>query len=293
MLSALLLAITCGPAQRLIAQEGYRWDEPELISALPDILEEISGLGMSPDGSDELLAVQDEKGKVFRLNTRNGEMIWSTDFWKDGDYEGVEGVSGEIWVVKSTGTLYQIKKPGEPNQRVEKFNTHLTGDNDVEGLAYDPSQNRLLLACKVDADDDGRPKNARYIFAFDLNSKRLSEEPVYTIEHQAVNEYLGSCPKSSGHEKLCEFFSDEDDYDLAPSSLAVHPITGQLYLTSSKGRILMVIEPDGRIVYLHKLDKDLLPQPEGLAFTEDGTLFLSTEAKNGQPPRLYRLAYAK
>jgi uncharacterized protein YjiK len=273
------------------AAKSYDYEEPKLIGDLPAELDEISGLSVAPGHRNELLAIQDEQGKIFRLNAKTGGLLWAITFWKDGDYEAVEAVGEDIWVAKSTGTLYQVTNAGKPNQNVEKYNSFLTGDNDVEGLAYDPSRNRLLLACKKDAKDDGNDKNGRYIYAFDLATKTLSEKPVFAIEREAVKNYLAKCEKTTEHEQLCDFFITRDEYDLAPSAIAVHPKTGQLFITSSVGKVLMVLNPDGQIDHLQRLNKDLFAQPEGLAFDEDGTLYISTEKKKQEHARVYRLDY--
>ncbi len=273
------------------AAKSYNYDQPVLIGKLPKELDEISGLSVSPAHRNELLAVQDEEGKIFRINAKTGALLWAIAFWKDGDYEGIEAIGDDIWVVKSTGTLYQVTNPGQPDQAVEKFNSFLTGDNDVEGLAYDARNNRLLLACKRDAKDDGNDKDGRYVYAFDLATRKLSEKPVYAIELEAVKNFLASCEKTTGHEQLCDFFLGRDEYDLAPSAIAVHPLTGQLFITSSVGKVLMVLNADGRIDHLERLDKKFFAQPEGLAFSPDGTLYISTEKKKSEAARVYRLPY--
>lgn len=273
------------------ASRSYDYSAPELIGELPPELDEISGLSMAPGHRNELLAIQDEEGKIFRLNAKTGGLLWAITFWKDGDYEAVEAVGEDVWVAKSTGTLYQVTNAGKPNQKVDKYNTHLTSENDVEGLAYDKAKNRLLLACKEDAKDDGNDKNGRYIYAFDLAAKTLSKKPVFAIELEAVKNHLAACEKTTDHERLCDFFVSRDEYDLAPSALAVHPATGQLFLTSSVGKVLMVLNPDGQIDHMERLNEDLFAQPEGLAFAEDGTLFISTEKKKKAHARVYRLPY--
>lgn len=273
------------------AARNYDYDAPQLIGDLPAELDEISGLSMAPGHRYELLAIQDEVGKIYRINTKTGALLWAATFWKDGDYEAVEAVGEDIWVAKSTGTLYQVTNAGKTDQAVEKYNTHLTDENDVEGLAYDPLKNRLLLACKKDAKDDGNDKNGRYIYSFDLATKTLSERPVFAIELEAVKNYLAVCEKTTQHEQLCDFFLARDEYDLAPSAIAIHPVTGQLFITSSVGKVLMVLNSDGRIDHLERLDKDLYPQPEGLAFDTDGTLYISTEKKKDESARVYRLPY--
>ena len=273
----------------LLAGQTYDFNNPKLIGEMPAQLDEISGLSIDPNRRHELLAVQDEEGKVYRLNARNGTLLGAVTFWKDGDYEGIEVVGPDVWVVKNTGTLYRVRNVGTPEQTVDKFNTELTGENDVEGLSYDPSRNRLLLACKRDAKDDGNDKDGRYIYAFDLATEKLSERPVYAIAREAVRNYLTACTRTSHHEKLAEFF-DRDGFDLAPSALAVHPTTGRLYLTSSVGKVLMVLDPDGKITHLERLDKEKFQQPEGLAFAADGTLYVSTERKKDRPARVWAVS---
>lgn len=287
--SAFILAIMGLTAQS--AAKSYNFDQPILIGKLAKELDEISGLSISPNHRNELLAIQDEEGKIFRINAKTGALLWTTAFWKDGDYEGVEAVGNDIWVVKSTGTLYQVSKAGQHDQKVEKFNGFLTGENDVEGLTYDPTKNRLLLACKRDAKDDGNDKDGRYIYSFDLAKKELSKKPVYAIEREAVRKFLASCEKTTGHEQLCDFFFERDEYDLAPSAIAIHPITGQLFITSSIGKVLMVLNANGQIDHLERLNKKFFAQPEGLAFQADGTLFISTEKKKSETARVYRLPY--
>lgn len=273
------------------AAKSYDYAQPILIGKLPKELDEISGLSVSPMHRNELLAVQDEEGKIFRINAKTGALLFAVAFWKDGDYEGIEAVEDDIWVVKSTGTLYQVSNAGKTNQEVQKYNGFLSSENDVEGLAYDPTKNRLLLACKRDAKDDGNDKDGRYIYAFDLATKELSETPVYAIEREAVRNHLANCEKTKGYKKLCDFFVDRDEYDLAPSAIAIHPLTGQLFITSSVGKVLMVLNADGRIEHLERLDKDYFAQPEGLAFSPDGTLYISTEKKKAETARVYRLPY--
>ena len=291
MRTSFILLIFCtalAPALRAQLVAGYDFDRPTLVGELDERLDEISGLSPSTTPG-ELLAVADEKGTVYRINGGSGTLLWNLDFWKEGDYEGIELVGQDIWVVKNTGTLYRITGAGTPEQETTKYNGFLSDENDVEGLAYDPANNRLLLACKDDARDDGNDKDGRYIFAFDLGSKTFNEQPVFSIHRKDVLHYLGICEKSKKHDKLVDFFGD-DDFDLSPSALAIHPRTGQMFLTSSVGKLLVVLSSTGKIEAIHKLDKATYPQPEGLAFATDGSLYVSTERRGDRPARLYRVA---
>ena len=264
----------------------YDLDHPVLATELAQELAEISGLSLATDGTGELLAVQDELGKVYRLSAGAGTVLWSTDFWKEGDYEGIEAVGEDVWVTKNTGTLYQIQRIGAPDQHVNKFNTALTGDNDVEGLAYDPINHLLLLACKDDVRDDGNDKDGRYVFAFDLKTNTLGKEPRYAVTQEDINLFLGGCPDTRDYDKLRKFFGD-DDFNLSPSALAIDSRTGHLYMASSRGNALVVLDDAGRVIHLHRFDKKYLPQAEGLAFGNDGTLYISTEARGERGGRIY------
>ncbi len=253
---------TCGPAP-LEAQLPYVVEQPELLAELPDDLAEISGLSVR---GNVLLAVQDEDGVIFRIDRATGAVLDQLEFWEEGDYEGIELVGDVIWVVKSNGNLYQIVGAGTDAQRVSVHKTWLKGENNVEGLCYDAGGHRLLLACKDDPKGNGLDKGNRYIFAYDLEKNELLKDPAITIRR----------PK-----------------DFSPSALAVHPQTGQLYLTSSKGKQLLVTSPSGDIIVRVNLDPNYFPQPEGLTFAADGTLYISTEAGAGQPARIYRLPCLK
>jgi uncharacterized protein YjiK len=69
--------------------------------------------------------------------------------------------------------------------------------------------------------------------------------------------------------------------ELDPSGIAVHPKTGELYLVSTKARLFMVLDPTGVVLRIEHLDRAVHPQPEGISFTADGTMFISSEGRGG------------
>lgn len=250
----------------------YQFDAPDQILKLEDELREISGLSISPDGN-QLIAVQDEKGILYYLDKNSGKITSKKEFWKDGDYEGVEAVGKDVYAIKSTGTVYWIKNADQEELETEKFNYDLNKDNDVEGLGYDGSSQMLLLACKAHPDD---MKDARGIFGFSLKDMRLLQDPVYMLTLGAVHKYLDTNPPITRLEKVKKFF-DEDELDFSPSALAVHPISGDLYLVSSKGKMIVVMNRRNEVIYIQKLEKEEHPQPEGLCFDREGNMYISNE----------------
>lgn len=284
----LLLFSTCGPADDSGPapvfpdfELQYDLSAPDRTFEMPGKLEEISGLSLKADGK-HLLAVQDEDGTIFEIDKKNGEVTREIDFWKDGDYEGIEAVGETVYAVKSSGTLYRIRYSEENYLAVEKFNGRLSSRNDVEGLAYDAARRRLLLACKGAAGQGEAYRFKKAVYAFDLETMTLDSLPTFLISLEDVQAYLGTSPTVRKLEKLIEYFSlDKSEFVFSPSAIAIHPRTGHLYITSSIGKLLMVLDEAGRILHIEKLKKSVHPQPEGLCFDADGTLFIANEGRGG------------
>lgn len=259
----------------------YNLSEPEIILTLPGKLKEISGLSVS-SLSDQLLAVQDEKGIIFWIDTKTGAITKEHHFWKDGDYEGIEWAEGFIYVVKSSGTIYKVHPDSLNREAVEKFNTFLKPENDVEGLSYDPVSRKLLLACKAKAGEGDNFIMSRSIYAFDLDKNIVEPDPKYCIKLEQINDYLATDPIIRKLEKLNELFAPtEPEFGFSPSAIARHPFSHDYYLLSSVSKILLILAPDGKIKHIEKLKKSIHPQPEGICFSSSGELFISNEGKGG------------
>ncbi|MEL6865210.1 MAG: SdiA-regulated domain-containing protein [Bacteroidota bacterium] len=273
----------------------YQLSEPEKTVKLSSELVEISGLSTCAK-KHELCAVQDEKGIIYLLDRKKGTIEDKFRFWKDGDYEGIEVIGDNAYVVKSTGTIYEVEAYRDKDRKVTKYNSFLNRDNDVEGLCYDAKNHRLLLACK------GRPatgqslNDIRYkkcVYSFDLTTKQLDSIPAYELSLEAIQDYLHTNPMLRKLDKLLTFFTAErDNLSFNPSAIAIHPETGNLYLTSSVGKVLLVLNSAGEILYIEKLDKTIHRQPEGLAFDHKGRLYISNEGKEGKA-RIHRFAYLR
>lgn len=265
----------------------YNLNEPDRSMPMPKLLNEISGLSMSY--SDKyLLAVQDESGILFVIDQATGSIKREIPFGKLGDYEGVEIVGKDVYILKNTGTLTLIKNVDQRDeQTTEPFNTELGKENDVEGLGYDAANNRLLLACKGKAGNSPELQNRKAIYAFDLNKKALDPKPILSVGQAEVQKYLQAHAKEPRLEKVIEFFANPSEFEFSPSSIAVHPLNGNLYLLSAVGNIFMVINFQGEVVYLEKLKGKVHQQPEGLCFDSKGGMFISNEAGDDMPGMIY------
>lgn len=269
----------------------YDLSQPDLIKKLPGKLEEISGITFLSAGL--LAAVNDEKGNIYTIDIENDE-IEKYDFGKDGDYEDIELVNGEIWVLKSNGQLTRVENYEDEEKNNKTYNTALTSKNDTEGLGYDPANNRLLIACKASStikkEETANPEKA--IYAFGMKDKKLSKSPVFKVNEADMSKNTGKLP--AWYLKLTNFFTGQVNSfsRFSPSGVAVHPVSGNIYVISASDNYLVVLDRKGKYQHINILDKMLFPQPEGICFSPDGELYISNEA-NGSAATLLKFISEK
>ena len=241
----------------------YRLDAPDAVIALSGELTETSALTVLPSG--RLGTLQDETGTLYEIDPATGAVVDRLVFDGAGDFEGLELAGDAVWALRSDGDLFRLARDSTGTPTARKVETPLKSRNDTEGLAYDAANHRLLVACKEwpgpDLDD------VRAIYAFDLATETMAERPVYLLDQAAV----------------------DTDLRFRPSALAIHPATGQIYVLSSVRRAIAVLDPDGTLLGVADLHLDAAPQPEGIAFAADGTLYISSEGTTG-PGTLLRFA---
>jgi uncharacterized protein YjiK len=226
---------------------------------LPGSLTEISGLSYIDE--QRLACVQDEKGIIYIFNLPGGKVESEIIFGDDGDYEDIEVIQDDAWVLKSNGTLYQVEeflKNSTP--AVNKYPTALSRRNDTEGLAYDPDQDALLMACKEEPfPEEIDATGSRAVYRFDRKSGTLVPDPSLLI----------NLDKYSYHKNFM------------PSGIAIQPVTGNIFIIGSVGKLLLVLSEQGEMLAIIKLNPKIFPQPEGICFSPDGTLFISNEGAGG------------
>jgi len=272
----------------------YKLEEPNDSFELPDKLKEISALSFD-DQFQKLYVVQDENGLVFIIDKKTGEVEQEIEFHKDGDYEGIEVVGEVVYIVKSTGTVYELKNFGKEDQEMEKYNLFLSRENDVEGLCFDPLKNKLLMACKgVPATGESFEviRNKKVVYGFDIDTKEIDSIPMYNIQLDGIEKCLHSSTTIKDTEKLhAHFVSEEEELNFSPSGIAIHPQTKNVYVLSSAGKTMIVLNPTGEVIYIERLNKEIHRQPEGIAFDQDGTLYISNEGNKKSPAKIYRFDY--
>lgn len=272
---------------------NYALSTPSLELELPKKLKEISGLACYQD--KWILAVQDEKGTMFLLDINSGEVVDDIKFAKEGDYEGIACVGDSVYILRADGLLEQVENwQGKKRSKGKNIKTGLNLINDAEGLDYDAITNSLLIACKGSGVIGSEDNSYRSIFAYSLESLQLNTKPILDITIDKVNKYVqDNIAKNPSLEVYSNEIEKKDgSIQLAPSAIAVHPISQDFYILSAVGRSLIVMNRKNEIVYIERLTTTHFEQPEGLTFSSNGDMFISSEGQKGKA-KVYRFDYVK
>ena len=248
-----LLVIACLPKNKKSDYVvSYDFQNPTKSMILPENLKEISGLSFYKE--NQLACVNDEKGSVFIYDLQKEDIIKQIEIGKDGDNEGIEVVDEEIFIMKSNGKIKGFKSGSEQERKIDCTHDDV---KEYEGLSYNPTTKSLLLVTKELKKDKNDKK---VIYAYDLEKETLSKN--FSISEDMIR-------GSDGRKTF------------APSGIAVHPLTGELYVVSSQGKKLLILSATGEKLTLVELDEKLFRQPEGICFTPNGDLYISSEGEKG------------
>jgi uncharacterized protein YjiK len=239
-------------------------EEPKVLN-LPSVLGEISGITFTD--TDRLFAHGDEYADIYELDRNTGSITKKFSLGNllavKGDFEDIAFVNGKFFLVDSKGKLYEFTEGS--NGSFVDYKTHKTGlneSNNIEGLCYDAATNSLLLACK---DNPGtEKKKVKAVYSFSLENFETKNDPRFLISEKKVSEV-------------------SKERNFSPSGISRNPITGTFFIIASKGNLILEISADGNILDTRELPSSVHRQAEGIAFTGDGTLYISNEASGKTP----------
>jgi uncharacterized protein YjiK len=268
----------------------YDLSSPANTWTLAPALLEISGITSRYD-SPHLIAVQDEGGVLYYIRKTDGQLTDSLFFAGKGDFEAIASVHDTLYIAKSNGSLYMIP-PGQRDtaRTVVRLSRAWEHEYDIEGMAYDSAQRRLLMVAK--AQPNANRSDERDIFAYSLSESSLLPQAVATIRRQAFNEYFKQCGDCPGLEKLRARYSNlMEPFPFNPSEIAIHPISQHWYISAANGNLLIIMQADEKILYIQRLSKDVHLQPEGMWFDSNGDLYISNEGDENRPASVSLFKY--
>lgn len=254
-----------GEDNELPVIKGYNFASPKVEEKqLIKELTEVSGLTFTRDG--RLLCHNDEQGIIYEIDYRTGSVrqrfyLGKSAVYHD-DLEGIAAKQDTIFMVNSSGKILRFL-PGKNEEKIsfKEFKTPLTARNNVEGLAYDPVTNCLLLACKDEASlilANPLPADQKAVYAFSLTTYKLLPEPRFLIATSKITARTGQ-------------------KDFRPSSIEYDPHTGNFFVLAAKGKAIVEIDPNGNLLGVSSLPKKVHKKPEGIAIAPDRTIVICNE----------------
>ncbi len=274
MLLSILSGTPLAGGESLLSR--YDLDNPESRLKLAPELKEISGITVS--GNGRLFAHDDEKGTVYQLEPENGKILKRFSIFEKRwfgqdpvieDFEDIAVVNNRLYMVTSAGVIYGFPE-GKDGAAVEavRHETMLNDLYDVEGLCYDPVTDALLLACKEYPAEISLKQ-----LLFNRKKPKRKLKPVYSFSLKSMS--LGTSPRFLIDGKRLEKKSSEKKFK--PSAIARHPQSGTFFVLASRGRLLVEISSQGKVLDVVRLPFGDHPQPEGLAFTSGNEMLICNE----------------
>jgi uncharacterized protein YjiK len=185
------------------------------------------------------------------------------------DFEGITVANDVLFLLASNGKLYQFAE-GSNGSQVEYVvhDTRLRHECEFEGVAFDPTLNALLLACK-NVRTKGALRDSLVIYRWELPGGSGSRTSRLTVP-------------------LAQLIGSNGWKGLHPSDITIDPVSGNYVLVAAQERALIEISPAGAVVFARPLPASQV-HTEGVAITADSILILSDEAGH-QPANisLYR-----
>jgi uncharacterized protein YjiK len=256
-------------------QADFKYDlsKPDNSWRLPADLIEVSGnTWLAPD---RFILIEDLHANLYVVKTGDkGTILEKTIPFANNDkdkfdIEDVTLVDNVVYALWSHGSLFKITD-WDGNPQVKEIPTSLTKKNNTEGLCFDPVTKKLLIACKDESGLPDEKKSTKAVYLFDIATEKLDPKPFLVIKKSDFETLAGS------------------KISFNPSAIAIHPVTHEIYLLSTRdNKCMAVYSRDGQLKSFQAIDKSLMPQPESICFSPEGTLYISSEGKKGEPGNLF------
>ncbi|RFS18949.1 hypothetical protein DVR12_25410 [Chitinophaga silvatica] len=236
--------------------KGYDLTQPTRYR-VRESMQEISGIVVDSN-EHNILAINDEDGRVFVIDVTTTSPYPSYKFAKNGDYEDICRTDSGIFVLKSNGGLFHVHGLYTDSAYSDHYKFPKAGKREFETTYYDSARNSIVMICKNCADDKKLGITSAY--SFDLATKTFDTTAIYHFDNREIAKLAGS-----------------DLRYFKPSGAAIHPIEKRLYIVASVNGLLVISDLQGHIQEAYNLKHRLFLQPEGISFAPNGDLYISNE----------------
>ena len=202
----------------------------------------------------------DEAAIIYQIDVDRGEVVKRFAVGKPvlrGDFEGlaIDG-DGDFYLTTSAGLLYRFAE-GEDGAFVafESFDTALGEIGEIEGLAFQQADEKVIFACKTSYTPALR--GAVALFAWSPRTPAQAARPWLTIPVPLLADAIGA---TSFH----------------PSSLEFDVRTGRLVVLAGREHGMVELDAQGMLLAARGLGEHHR-QAEGATILADGALVIADE----------------
>ncbi|MCW3461825.1 hypothetical protein [Chitinophaga nivalis] len=249
---------------------GYDLKEP-VRYRVRESMQEISGIELFPD-EHNILAVNDEEGKIYQIDVTANKPYPSWKFAKNGDYEDICHADSTWFVLKSNGALYEVYGLFTDSVGSTHYKFPKAGKHEFETTYYDPQLHSIVLIAKNNEADKKSGHTSAY--RFNLATRDYDTAALYHLDSREIARLAGTDMR---------FFK--------PSAAAIHPIEKRLYIVASVNSLLVIADLQGHVQEAYNLKHRLFLQPEGLAFAANGDMYISNEGGYDGTANILKFTY--
>ncbi|WP_211999921.1 hypothetical protein [Chitinophaga sp. HK235] len=251
---------------------GYDLKEP-VRYRVRESMQEISGIEAFPDERN-MIAINDEEGRVYKIDVHTTQPYPSWKFAKNGDYEDICRTDSGWFVLKSNGSLYEVHGLFTDSVSTTHYKFPKEGKREFETTYFDSARNSIVLITKNAHDDKKDGKTSAY--RFDLATRTFDTMPLFRLDNEEIAKLAGTDMR---------FFK--------PSAAAIHPIEKRLYIVASVNGLLVITDLQGHVQEAYNLKHRLFLQPEGLTFAANGDLYISNEGGYDGMANILKFTYKR
>jgi len=239
---------------------GYDFNNPEKFN-MPESLLEISGIAFYKDKGDTIYSIQDEDGRFFRQGWMNKKQK-HTQFASKDDYEDVAILNETVFVLRSDGVIFTFPFAERIQEEVKdlKIFKDMLPKGEYESIYADNQTNQVYLLCKNCKDDKKDKSMSGSIFTYNQDKKELIPSGTFSMDVSGMIE----------REEILKT-------GLKASALTRDAHSGEWYILSSVNKVLVIASPDWKVKSVIRLNSSEFNQPEGLAFDDQMSLYISNE----------------
>ena len=271
-----IVSLSCKNGNRYSSPRGYDFASGEKFN-MPSSLLEISGIAFKDANSDTVYSIQDEDGKVFkqRWDVKKQKNV---KFASKGDFEDLALLGNTIIAFKSNGHFYTfpLAETNKKETKLTKETKNIIPKAEYESIYADNETGDVYVLCKSCPQDKKQQKVTGYKLKYDSLNQVLDSVGTFIVD-------LNPIPKLNPKLKA----------NLSPSAMALNKLTNEWYILSSANKLLLVTDANWRIKEVHKLNSSLFNQPEGLAFDNQNSLFISNEGDEITDGNIIKFKYDK